>query len=170
MSTKSIKERAAKGRQLTKQQKLRVLKDARALLGERWTNDTWVKTILGVEHYCLYGAVEKVCGLDPNDNEGADEMVSKCSLTSTMFEAIPKLNKHRLRALHKIEQTRINNENDIKRYTNKGYDPYDYALSELELDEEIMRIKVQALQSINDGQGRAAVLRVLDKAIRGLEG
>jgi len=155
MSTPTIKKRAAQGTALTKAQKVRVLQDARALVAERWTREIWHEMIDGVEHYCLYGALHRTLDLPHGyGSENNDETVSQCSLTSTMFAALPKTNRHRLRAEKLIRQ-----------------ETFAYPLDgrwESSLYNRILEYKTHALQEVNDTQGKAAGLRVLDRAIEGL--
>lgn len=166
MSTKAIEKRIAEGKPLTRPQKLRVLKDARALLEERWTSGSWVEMIDDVEHFCLYGAVAKSAGLDPEDEHKSDAVISTCSLTSTMFDALPVRNKHRVQAEKEIRRTIEDHEIRVRNYNPDLY--YTRKPDEGALLDTIMALKVVALQSVNDEQGRAAVLRVVDKAIEAL--
>lgn len=147
---KDIRQKVEKGTPLTKKQKLEVLKNARDLLSTNFGKHSWSMTINGIEHYCLYGAVQQVCGLDPD--EANDRFINSCSITSQMFDALPARNKNRLLALKSIERLR-----------ERGYH------TENEMLDKEMAYKVRALQNVNDQQGKVAVLRVLDKAIKKLE-
>lgn len=168
MVRKSVKEKVQKGLPLTPKQKLQVLKDARGLLEDRYMPGNWSDFINGVEHFCLYGAIQKVCGFASPGSEG-DEYVSSCSLTSTLYEQIPRSTRRGTWHSTTIRQKelRIKNFNDML-----GEDPDENRriageIAELELD--IQDLKVSTLQLVNDCGSKKRILTIVDKAISDLE-
>lgn len=180
----------------TPAEKLEVLTKARALLETNFGKHNWVCVIDEVEHYCLYGAIETAMGYDllgelmevvPEKAElnqvdedeilkspteffepdHHDDDVSECSLTSTMYETALKtgfasISHHRkILALESGEMSRIEME---YKYRPKSSI---YAMME-NPESEIMRLKVESLQHMNDRMGQKAVLEVLDATIEEL--
>lgn len=147
---KTIQQKFADMKPLTPRQKLEVLTNAKAVLKDRHLVGSWATMIHGVEMYCLYGAVQKVCGAYPGS--GRDKNASACSLTSTMFDALPK--KHGGRA-------------ELKEYIEE-LDDGDRRSDEYK-EAQILSYKASILQSLNDDEGKTAVLRVLTTAINRLK-
>lgn len=136
---------------LTATEKKEVLTNARALLTTNFGTGDWRNFVGDVEQFCMYGAMESVCGFNPEDST-YDKHMSACSLTSTLFDALPDDNQHKVYALARfvdIENTAWYSEGDKIR--------------------RIMDAKVVALQLVNDQDGQAAVLRVFDVALENLD-
>lgn len=134
-----IRWRIAKGKPLTPRQKRRVLRKTRRLLRKRWAKGNWVKVIDGVESYCLYGGLQKSLGLNPRTNHVAqDRIVSRCSLTETLYTAAEDLN-----LISHFWQEEV-------RFAGPGARHYRMT---------------QALQNINDSEGQKVVLDILDRAL-----
>lgn len=100
-----------------------------------------------------------------------DRVVNECSLTTTMYDAairsgtvrdsifIQRINAAEAREKEAIRATFSCYPPDID--TDARFDEY--------IDFNLMTWKTSVLQSLNDDQGREAVLKVLDEAIEGLK-
>ena len=156
--------------ELTPLQKLEVLRSTRDLMATNYVSGTWRRFIDGVEHYCIYGALERVCGLEPDST--SDEFISSCSLTTTLYDAVPKSSRESTDKDIKVWSARLKQASHSPKAKfawmdgvtiEDRDDPIGYCLR------QIAECKVSFLQSLNDDGDKEAVLRVFDKAIKKLE-
>jgi hypothetical protein len=158
---------------LTPRQKLEVLIDARDLIKKGYTTGSWRTFVNGVESFCIYGALQKSCGVSSNFGGQHDMAVSACSLTDTLYKGVP-------------EKSRIHTDESIKLWTEraeaetrrkKGESKPNWILGLKGIDAkdpigycfmQIANAKVSCLQGLNDSDDKKAVLAVFDKAIKRL--
>ena len=159
--TPSTKSKVLKQTPLTPKQKLEVLKEARALLNTNFGSSDWKKFVNGVERFCLYGAVQQVCGLEPSP--AYDQTISSCSLTSTLYDAISPQNERKVIAERSIADIH----RELQNQMNGSFPPSDYFRERCEAN--IMDVKVGTLQRINDKGDKRTILRIVDKEIKDLE-
>ena len=157
----------------TPQEKLEVLTKARETLSTNFGQRAWVKMVDGTEQYCLYGAIEAAMGHDLKGellqaaeyNGAYDKEVDSCSLTNTMYRAAVEsgsINPFHMKRIEALES------NDQKLIASAfPYDNIQFLMGDgaalRKMDE-----KRNALQAINDDQGKEAVLAVVDAAIEAL--
>lgn len=141
-----IRNKVLKATPLTKVEKREVLSKARDLLATNYGRGDWALFVGGVEQFCLYGAMQKVSGIE-HPSQAWDWQISQCSLTSTLFDALPHQNLFKRAALRDIARVEFRHDRAGRKVT---------------------ALKVAALQRVNDRAGQAAVLRVFDKAIENL--
>ena len=160
----------------TPEQKLKVLKDARAKLKNGFTRYAWCKLIDGVEHYCLYGAVEAAMGYDlvaMLRDEVEQQMTYRDEMSAEEEE-------HQLREwMRNPEDLNYNPELDDEvsacSLTTTMYEAGVKCGVVTPMTEEQakgkmpMTWKVSRLQAVNDSKGLEAVLEVLDQAIEDLQ-
>ena len=152
---KVIRDKVHACQPLTAKQKLAVLKKARALLDTNYGSGEWHAFINGVETFCLYGALEAVTGLHPSSVN--DKVISQCSLTSTLFDAIPNVSKGRVHSIALFQQRA-----DAAMESGNAQQAAKYA-------NWVQSEKVAALQCLNDNAGKEAVIALVDETIKRLE-
>lgn len=160
---KSITKKVADGKPLTVREKLTVLERTRTLMASNHTTGSWSESIDGIEYFCLYGGIGQVCGIGASSAN--DTTISQCSLTSTMFDAISDSNPIKKLAKKEIKQV----QERFKKNRASAIPEQSHWYTEAREAAEILDTKVAFLQTLNDDKGRAAVLRVLDKAILNLK-
>lgn len=152
----------------TPAEKIVVLKRAKEMLeAGHWAKGGWRKVVNAIEGFCIYGAIEQAMGI-PVDSR-SDEIVSECSITTSLFNALPEDYRHDNVAANatSFEGLPSSLKGDYDRY-HSGTPRRLYA------DRAIAEAKVEAIQEFNDREfgdatNLADMIAVIDTAIEALE-